>query len=108
MFIIHARIIVVFKYRTNVIFKIFSPEDSKKLMRPPDTLRETIQTLAAAHALAQLDDGGTVGDPMEKATLEALEWKLEGYILNHFYVIYVMYVYRIYLFIFFIYIYFFY
>ncbi len=48
-------------------------------MKPPETLRETIQTLAAAHALAQLEnDGGIVGDPMEKATLEALEWKLEG------------------------------
>ncbi|PKC13426.1 hypothetical protein RhiirA5_459417 [Rhizophagus irregularis] len=52
------------------------PDDSKILMKPPEALRDTIQTLAAAHALVRLDDN-IVGDPMEKATLEALEWKLD-------------------------------
>ena len=33
-------------------------------------------TLAAAHALVLLEDGTLVGDPMEKTTLGALEWKL--------------------------------
>jgi cation-transporting ATPase 13A1 len=32
--------------------------------------------LAAAHALVRLDDETVVGDPMEKTTLEALDWKL--------------------------------
>lgn len=32
--------------------------------------------LAAAHALVKLDDGMIVGDPMEKTTLDALEWTL--------------------------------
>jgi len=32
--------------------------------------------LATAHALVKLDDGEIVGEPMEKATLESLGWKL--------------------------------
>lgn len=30
----------------------------------------------AAHALVRLDDGVIVGDPMEKTTLDALEWQI--------------------------------
>jgi manganese-transporting P-type ATPase len=37
---------------------------------------KTVQCLAAAHALVKLDDGTIVGDPMERTTLEALEWQL--------------------------------
>ncbi|PWN52150.1 endoplasmic reticulum Ca-transporting P-type ATPase [Violaceomyces palustris] len=40
-----------------------------------ETSRETTLTLASAHALVLLEDG-LVGDPMEKTTLEALNWKL--------------------------------
>ena len=36
---------------------------------------ETALTLASAHALVLLEDG-LVGDPMEKTTLESLNWKL--------------------------------
>jgi len=36
----------------------------------------TTLTLATAHALVKLDEGDVVGEPMEKATLEALGWVL--------------------------------
>jgi cation-transporting ATPase 13A1 len=38
--------------------------------------RETTLCLAAAHALVRLEDGSIVGDPMEKTTLQALDWSL--------------------------------
>ncbi|KAJ3085284.1 hypothetical protein HK102_000140 [Quaeritorhiza haematococci] len=44
--------------------------DLKKLHDLP---RETTFVLAGAHALVQLDDG-VIGDPMEKNTLESIEW----------------------------------
>ncbi|PPQ67683.1 hypothetical protein CVT26_007410, partial [Gymnopilus dilepis] len=50
--------------------------DGRKLVNVKDASRETILCLAAAHALVRLDDGTVVGDPMEKTTLEALEWNL--------------------------------
>ena len=40
------------------------------------TGRETTLALAAAHALVRLDDGTIVGDPMERTTLDALNWQL--------------------------------
>ena len=41
-----------------------------------DVPKETTLVLATAHALVKLDDGEVVGDPMEKATMEALSWTL--------------------------------
>jgi cation-transporting ATPase 13A1 len=41
-----------------------------------ETSRETTLCLAAAHTLIQLDDGTIIGDPMEKTTLEALDWTI--------------------------------
>jgi cation-transporting ATPase 13A1 len=50
-------------------------KDSKHLVPVTETSIETTLTLASAHALVLLDDG-VVGDPMEKTTLDALNWKL--------------------------------
>ncbi|KAJ7621138.1 hypothetical protein FB45DRAFT_798857 [Roridomyces roridus] len=52
------------------------PFDQRKLVNVKETSRETTLCLAAAHALVRLDDGTIVGDPMEKTTLEALDWKI--------------------------------
>ncbi|TDL20605.1 endoplasmic reticulum Ca-transporting P-type ATPase [Rickenella mellea] len=52
------------------------PNDKLRLVNVKETSRETTLCLASAHALVRLDDGTIVGDPMEKATLEALEWNL--------------------------------
>lgn len=38
--------------------------------------QDTVLTLASAHALVLLEDGTVVGDPMERTTLDALEWQL--------------------------------
>ncbi|TFK37047.1 endoplasmic reticulum Ca-transporting P-type ATPase [Crucibulum laeve] len=50
--------------------------DQRRLINVKETSRETTLCLAAAHALVKLDDGTVVGDPMEKTTLDALEWNL--------------------------------
>ncbi|KAL6708081.1 putative cation-transporting ATPase 1 [Coniothyrium glycines] len=46
------------------------------LTKITDVGTETTLVLATAHALVKLDDGETVGEPMEKATLQSLGWKL--------------------------------
>ena|ERR1700729_339549 len=52
-----------------------SSRDRKKLVEVKETENETTLCLASAHTLVRLDDG-TIGDPVEKTTLEVLNWKL--------------------------------
>jgi cation-transporting ATPase 13A1 len=60
----------------SVNFRLFSPSDRRKLVNVKEVSRESTWCLATAHALVKLDDGTIVGDPMEKITLEALDWQL--------------------------------
>jgi magnesium-transporting ATPase (P-type) len=53
-----------------------SADDHRKLVDVKAMSRETTLCLAAAHALVKLDDGTVVGDPMEKTTLDALQWNI--------------------------------
>ncbi|KAK5045924.1 hypothetical protein LTR84_008710 [Exophiala bonariae] len=46
------------------------------IMKVPEVGIHTTLVLASAHALVKLDEGDIVGDPMEKATLNALNWTL--------------------------------
>jgi hypothetical protein len=55
---------------------IFNSSRDKKLIDVKETEEDMTLCLAAAHALIRLDDGTIVNDPMEKMTLEALEWNL--------------------------------
>ena len=50
--------------------------DPHRLNKVEDSAIETTLVLATAHALVKLDEGEIVGDPMEKATLQALGWTL--------------------------------
>ncbi|KAI8618780.1 hypothetical protein BC830DRAFT_1208454 [Chytriomyces sp. MP71] len=49
--------------------------NTRHLFKPLEVPKYTTLTLAGAHALVQLDDG-IIGDPMEKNTLESIEWTL--------------------------------
>jgi cation-transporting ATPase 13A1 len=53
-----------------------SSSNPRELVAVTKTKKETTLALAAAHALVLLEDGTMVGDPMEKTTLSALDWKL--------------------------------
>ena len=48
--------------------------EPEKLVAVEEAPVPTVQVLASCQALVVLDDGDLVGDPMEKATLKAIQW----------------------------------
>lgn len=52
-----------------------NPESNSEIILAQDAPAETIQVLASCNSLVQLEDG-LVGDPLEKATLSAIDWTL--------------------------------
>lgn len=61
----------------NLIVEGVTGLDAKvdRLLKPIAVPDQTTRVLAAAHALVMLEDG-IIGDPMEKNTLESIEWTL--------------------------------
>ncbi|KAF1345053.1 cation transporting ATPase [Delphinella strobiligena] len=47
-----------------------------QLVKIDETGLQTTLVLATAHALVKLDDGEIVGEPMEKATIQSLGWRV--------------------------------
>ena len=58
-----------------VVEGIAGIEGKADVIQLADAPLESIQVLATCHSLVQLDDG-IVGDPLEKATLKAINWSL--------------------------------
>ncbi|KAI9457603.1 endoplasmic reticulum Ca-transporting P-type ATPase [Lactarius psammicola] len=75
---VNASLVALSKFENLVVEGIagVDPSDRLKLVDVKATSRETTLCLAGAHALVRLDDGTVVGDPMEKTTLESLEWQI--------------------------------
>ncbi|XBW37871.1 hypothetical protein QEN19_003446 [Hanseniaspora menglaensis] len=61
-----------------------SNSDDMSLHSAAEVSLNTSLVIGSCHALVRLDDGELVGDPMEKATLKAGNWKVENKtVINH-------------------------
>ncbi|KAI8905470.1 hypothetical protein EDD86DRAFT_193919 [Gorgonomyces haynaldii] len=60
----------------NLIVEGISLKDKKTVLPPSEAPADTKYVLATAHALVLLDDQ-VIGDPMEKNTVESIDWHLK-------------------------------
>ena len=53
------------------------PEKPELILSPRDVPNDSLRVLAGAHSL-HMSDQGIIGDPLEMAVLESIEWNLKG------------------------------
>ena len=67
--------LILFKLFSTYHYVFFLLHSGTEIMAASEAPLETIHVMATCHSLVVLDDE-MVGDPLEKATLKAVDWNL--------------------------------